>query len=466
MRSVFRRGTCAALLLAGTTATGALAAVLDNPIPEPIEKTGPQVSLETVASGFVAPVWGTSAPGVSNRLFVVDQVGKLYSVNLATGAKSVFLDVGARLVPLGLFGINYDERGFLGVAFHPQYQSNGKLYTYTSEPVNGLADFSTLEPGQTADHQNVLIEWTVPSPANPSSPPGNPRVLLRIDWPQFNHDGGALNFGPDGFLYISCGDGGGADDENAGHGLIGNGQDPTSALGKILRIDPAGNNASNGQYGIPAQNPFAGRSGYVQEIYAYGLRNPFRFSFDATTGKLYAGDVGQNRIEEVDIVVRGGNYGWSIKEGTFCFDRNGTGPGQVTDAPACGPLGLVEPIAEYDHDEGIAIIGGFVYRGARVHELRGRYIFGDYARQFGANNGRLFTLAGKSQADNGDDQGKGNVRKGLKQRQIQELQLPTALNRAVLGFGQDATGEIYVLTSGTGVVSGTTGLVQRLAPAH
>lgn len=456
MLPVFRRNMLAALLLAGLIPTNVRAAVLEDPIPETIEKRAQKFNLETVADGLVAPVWGATAPGVDNRLFIVDQVGQLYAIDLSSGTKSVFLDVSARLVPLGLFGINYDERGFLGVAFHPNYQSNGKLYTYTSEPVNGQADFSPLASGQTADHQNLVIEWTVPAPGNPDSTPANPRVLLRIDWPQFNHDGGALNFGPDGLLYVTTGDGGAADDEGDGHGVIGNAQDPTSALGKILRIDPLGSNSANGQYGIPSDNPFAGRSGYVQEIYAYGFRNPYRTSFDSVTGDFYVGEVGQNDIEEVDIVTRGGNYGWSIKEGTFCFDPQGTGPGVVTDAASCGPVGLQSPIAQYDHDEGIAIVGGFVYRGARLPSLRGHYIFGDYSRAFFGNNGRLLILKEKVQGN--------TTRKKL--YEIRELQLTTDFNRSVLGFGQDANGEIYVLTNGTGVVAGTTGVVQRLVPAQ
>lgn len=376
------------------------------------------------------------------------------------------LDLSSRLVSLGLFGVGYDERGFLGFTFHPDYQSNGKLYTYTSEPVNGPADFSTIELGQNADHQNVVIEWTVPDPSKlpdpTSNPAGNPRVLLRLDWPQFNHDGGTLNFGPDGLLYISTGDGGGADDENfdglppSGHGAIGNAQDPTSALGKILRINPQGNNSANGQYGIPEDNPFAARRGYVQEIYAYGFRNPFRFSFDFGTGELYAADVGQNKIEEIDEVVKGGNYGWNIKEGMFCFDSKGTAPGGVTDAAACGPLGLREPIAQYDHDEGIAVIGGFVYRGSQISPLLGRYVFGDYSRQFLGNNGRLFFLEKRNEV---------NKKEPAKPNTILEMRVtgqPSMTGVSVTGFGQDNGGELYLLGNMTGVLSGNTGFVRRL----
>jgi glucose/arabinose dehydrogenase len=425
---------------------------LDDPIPRPIPR-GMTIRLEPVATGLTAPNWGINAPGDTDRLFVVDQDGILWAIDLASGAKSVFLDVSARLVPLGAFGPGtFDERGFLGLAFHPNYESNGLLYTYTSEPVSGPADFSTMPAGTPANHQSVVAEWRVPNPTRTSSvvDPTSRRELVRIDEPQFNHNAGALNFGPDGFLYISLGDGGAADDQGVGHSPQGNGQDLSNVLGDILRIDPAGSNSANGNYGIPNDNPFVGTAGVVPEIWASGFRNPFRFSFDSETGELVVGDVGQNDIEEVDVVTKGGNFGWRVKEGSFLFDPNGDDPGFVTERSPGEPEGLIDPIAEYDHDEGIAVVGGFVYRGDAIPQLRGSYVFGDFARSF-TEFGRLFFLQSLRQTG---------------ASQIREFRLAgqDSLDLKLDGFGQDAAGELYVLGNTTGTPFGDTGVVLRIAP--
>ncbi len=445
----------------------ALADELQDPIPEPIQKGLIRVTLDTVATGLTAPNWGTFAPGDFNRLFVTDQDGILWSIDLFTGDKTVFLDARDRLVELG----GYDERGLLGVAFHPAYGSNGLLYTYTSEPQVNPPDFP-VPLGAPADHQSVVTEWRVPDPGNPASvvDPATARVLLRIGQPQSNHNGGAINFGPADMLHISVGDGGEADDQGDGHSPQGNGQDSTNVLGTILRIDPNGSNSANGQYGVPADNPFfpggeqpyGGQDGCTDgvcdEIFAYGFRNPFRFSFDSSTGDFYAADVGQNDVEEVDMVVAGGNYGWRIKEGSFCFDPNGDGPGFVTDDPECGPVYLIDPVAEYDHDEGSAIIGGFIYRGSTIPLLRGRYVFGDYSESFFRAQGRLFFLKEKNLGQ--DNQ--------TNRSEIRELRLSgqRALGLFLLGLGQDASGELYVLGNTTGGPSGDTGLVLKVAPAQ
>jgi hypothetical protein len=304
-----------------------------------------------------------------------------------------------------------------------------------------------------ANCHTVIREWQVPNPGDPSSvvDPGSTRVLLRIAKPQFNHNAGALAFGPDGMLYIGTGDGGGADDQDGqnfigaplvGHGCIGNGQNLDSILGKMLRINPLGNNSTNGQYGIPSDNPFVGKPG-LDEIWCYGLRNPFRFSFDRGAGTLYIGDVGQNRLEEINIGVRGGNYGWRVKEGSFFFVPNGSGNSYVTDQTQFGPFGMIDPIAQYDHSEGLAVLGGFVYRGGRVGPLAGRYVFAEFAQTFN-NNGRLFMLSPS------------NV--------IQEFPLvgQASLGLSALGLGEDGRGEIYLLTNATGTPAGSTGAVYRL----
>ena len=419
---------------------------IDDPIPGPIGQSSVQITLETVATGLTAPNMATFAPGFPDRLFVSDQDGILWGIDLATGQKGVFLDLSGQVIATG-------EQGLLGVAFHPGYLSNGLLYTFTSLPVDGPADFSTMPEGVAADHQSVIAEWQVLNPSDPSSRVDitSFRELLRIDEPQPNHNGGGISFGPDGKLYISLGDGGAGDDQGIGHGELGNGQDPSNVLGSILRIAPAGSNSANRQYGIPAKNPFVGVPGFVDEIAAYGFRNPFRFSFDTATGAVFVADVGQNDIDEIDVGVPGGNYGWNLKEGSFCFDPNGGGRGFVVECVLGDlPPGLIDPVAEYDHDEGIAIIGGFVYRGAAIPDLQGRYVFGDFGGFFNPS-GRLFHL---------------DLKDWLGENTIVELQPASGeLGLALLGFGQDSQGELYVLANDFGVPSGSSGVVLRIVPA-
>ena len=371
-----------------------------------------------------------------------------------------FLDVRSLVPDLGLFGLDFDERGLLGLAFHPEYATNGKFYTFTSELISAPADFGQ-PPVDPLTHQSVISEWMV-DPANANKAlvatgPGRTvadsrRELIRIDNPQFNHNGGALNFGPDGNLYIAVGDGGGSNDNDPGHGLHGNGQDPTNVLGTILRIDVDGTNSTNGRYGIPVlapfNNPTTDPTGEIpDEIFAYGFRNPFRFSFDSETGDLIVGDVGQADIEEVDIVTAGGNFGWRTKEGSFAFDHTTT---TVSDDLSGIPPGLIDPVLEYDHDEGISVIGGFVYRGTAIPELAGKYVFGDFTDGgFTTPGGRLFY---------------GDLDTGLIQEFIIGLD-DRALGLFVKGFGIDAGGEIYVLADlGLGANS-TFGQVLKIVAA-
>ena len=453
-----------------TTVTSS--ALLD-PIPEPIAQSNTSIAFETVASGLIAPNYATHAPGNPNQLYVVDQPGQVWRINLLTRIRYLFMDLSERLVPLGIFGPgSFDERGLLGLAFHPDYQANGLIYTFTSESEQPAiaADFtSTLPPGINANHQAVITEWTV---TNHTLSNGfvdmtddissGRRVLLRVDEPQFNHNGGSLAFGPDGLLYMVFGDGGGADDKDGqgfigglmvGHGENGNGQNTSNPLGAILRIDPLGSNSVNGQYGIPSDNPFVNTPFLgLDEIYAYGLRNAFRMSFDSKTGTLYSADVGQNDIEEVNIIVNGGNYGWNSKEGSFFFNSNQGYSGFVHNNDPGNLPNLIDPILQYDHDEGISIIGGFVYRGKLFKQLKGSYVFGDWSASFSIPSGRLFH---QYQTSN-----------------IHEFKLSDrdVLGLFLHGFGQDSDGEIYIIGNSTGTPfrnseSVATGQVLKMVPA-
>ena len=262
-------------------------AAIGNPIPS-IPVGSVEIQLHQVAGEFNAPVQAVRAPGIDGSLFVVEQTGKIFRVDLATGDKSLFHYVSDDLLVGG-------ERGLLGLSFHPDYSNNGLFYTYQSEPKRAEqdddVDFSTVSSSGNFDHRSMLVEYQAIDPSC-NSTIRKTETLMIVDQPQSNHNGADLAFGPDGFLYISMGDGGGAGDRGFGHGAHGNGRDNTNPLGAMLRIDPQGNNSANGKYGIPADNPFTMAAG-VDEIFAYGFRNPYRFSFDANSGELYVGDVGQ-----------------------------------------------------------------------------------------------------------------------------------------------------------------------------
>ena len=455
---------------------------IGDPIPGHIEDGDIQLELETLAEGrgLTAPNWGTYAPGQPNTLYVVDQDGPLWAIDTRTGRKTVALNTRPLLVPL----VPGDERGFLGVAFDPDFGTNGKLYTYTSERIPNNPDGS---PAVQPNHRSVIREWVVPAANRVPAPRNRPnnndnargtfglapdatREVTSFVQPQFNHNGGAIFFGtrPDerDLLYVTSGDGGCADDQNMqlglgeegpciGHGpgseatapnRAGNGQSLDTPLGKILRLDPTG---TYPEAALP------------ETIYAYGFRNPFRASSDRTdlggTGEIWTADVGQNYIEEVDgRVQQGGNYGWHFKEGQWLFNPffydlqgfasdsfvYGFSPGQ--------PADMIDPNAEYDHDEGVAIIGGFVYRGQRIEELRGRYVFGDYSDGFNSANGRVMYL---DEDDNAD----------IHERTPKIFNLINGhTNLFVNGFGEDAAGELYVLANKTGIPFEETGVVMKL----
>ncbi|GHA14474.1 hypothetical protein GCM10008090_25330 [Arenicella chitinivorans] len=441
---------CALLVDAGDSE---LTCSTRNPIPTSIP-AGATVKLTTVATGFTAPVSALSAPGEPESIYVVEQGGQIWRVNLRTGEKRLFLDFSNKLVanygnPIPSFP-GYDERGLLGFVFHPDYATNGKVITYISEDFQtGRAHFSTMPPGQDPDHQSVVTEWVVLNPLSPTPSASNERILMVVDQPQFNHNGGMLAFGPDGYLYIALGDGGLRNDEGVGHSSDGNGQDIDTILGSIVRIHSDAVAPINGRYGVPTDNPFFGSSG-LHEVYVYGLRNPYRFSVETRGSNdfdLYIGDVGQDAIEEVNRVSSnnpGVNLGWNHKEGSFYFSVI-DGTTYVSPTP---PFGvnlppMQDPIVEYDHEEGISVIGGYVYRGSAVSALQGHYVFADWGRGF-ANNGRLFMIAGNNQ--------------------LREIRVTNGVSMHITGFGKDANQELYVVGSPDFVVSANTGLLQRVEP--
>jgi glucose/arabinose dehydrogenase len=323
-----------------------------TPVPTPNPTglvSGPaSVTLEEIAGGFVFPTAVTNAGDGSGRLFVVERRGQIHAVNEAGVVDDTpFLDIS------GIVRSN-NEQGLLGLAFHPDYPDDPRFWVaYT----------------RLSDSADVVAEYRVSSDPDRADP-ASERVLLAVPDPAANHNGGGLAFGPDRYLYVSMGDGGGQNDQ------FQNGQNVNSLLGKMLRLD-VGTPGSGQAYTIPVGNPFA-TGGGAPEIWAYGLRNPWRFSFDRVAGDLYIGDVGGGNWEEIDLQEAGAsggqNYGWPIMEGAHCL------------AGTCSPSGYVPPIAEYDHDLGCAIVGGYVHRGTVQTGLNGAYLFADWC------SGLIFTL--------------------------------------------------------------------------
>ncbi len=314
------------------------------------EKTSFSISLELVAEGLDGPVGMGVANDGSQRIFVIEQEGRIRLIVNGMPADRPFLDLTDKIDKLSG---SYSEKGLLGIAFHPQSKSNGKFYVYYSAPTQAKG----------MDHKSVIAEYTISS-SDPDAANTSGRVLLEIEEPESNHNGGQLAFGKDGYLYIGVGDGGGAGDH---HGTTGNGQNLQTLLGKILRIDVD----TAAGYKIPPDNPFI-HSEAKAEIFAYGLRNPWRFSFDKKTGRLFCGDVGQNEWEEVDVIEKGKNYGWRIMEGSHCYNPSSN----------CNTTGLTIPISEYGHSEGKSITGGYVYRGTQSRDMNGKYIFADWTGKF------------------------------------------------------------------------------------
>jgi hypothetical protein len=359
---------------------------------DPGETPGqPALRLVEVASGLQSPVHLT-APAADARLFIVEQPGRIRIVENGQLLATPFLDIAAKVSSGG-------ERGLLSVAFHPKYAQNGFLYVnYTDQ-----AGDTRIERYRVSANRNVADAASA-------------SLVLQVRQPYSNHNGGLVVFGPDGMLYVGMGDGGGGGDpEEAG-------QDPLKLLGKLLRIDV---DAAQ-PYGMPAGNPYAGQSGGRGEIWAMGMRNPWRFSFDHTAKLLYVADVGQNRLEEVNVVPAGQagvNYGWDVMEASDCFE-----PGS-----GCAREGLTLPVLEYTHDDGCSITGGFVYRGQAIPGLQGHYLYADYCEGWV----RSFRYADGQAVDK------------------RSYPLPDVGN--ISSFGEDAQRELYLISH--------RGTVHRIAPA-
>jgi glucose/arabinose dehydrogenase len=343
----------------------------------------PSVKLQSVVKGLTDPLGFSHSGDKSNRLFIVEQGGTIRLLKNGTLSEKPFLDIRNRVKSGG-------ELGLLGLAFHPKFSENRRFYlNYTASPDTGL--------------QTVISEFKVGSDPE-SADPASERILLTIPQPFSNHNGGQLAFGPDGHLYIGTGDGGSGNDPQE------NGQNLATLLGKMLRINVDAADPGKA-YAVPPDNPFVTNTEAAPEIWAYGLRNPWRYSFDSATGFLFVGDVGQGAREEIDLIQKGKNYGWNIMEGTLCT------PGVN---PDCNKTGLELPILDYPRSEGTTVIGGYVYRGTAIPGLVGVYLYAD----FGSGKVWGFRTDGKSVTDH---------------RLIFET------GRNISTFGEDSQRELYLI---------------------
>ena len=444
-RAYTRRGA----LVSGLVALGALAGCSTDgggsgtSTPTPGQETASpdagdgEVSIagSELASGFTSPV-GVESPG-DGRHYVVDQPGRIEVVADGEVREQPLLDLTSRTVDVS----GYSERGVLGLAFHPDYADNGRMFVRYSAPSReGTPDAYS--------HTFVLAEFSA-DPARATADLDSERTILEIPQPQGNHNAGAVVFGPDEYLYVATGDGGAANDQGQGHVADwydavdgGNGQDlRQNLLGSILRIDV--DETEDGRpYAIPDDNPLVGEPGLAEQ-YAWGFRNPWRFSV-GPDGRLFVADVGQNQYEEVDVVERGGNYGWNVREGTHCF--------QADDCPSESPDGrpLRDPVVEYPHGgqpvSGIAVVGGYLYGGNELPAFRDLYVFADWQA-----GGRLFA------ARETDD--------GLWPTATVSVDSEVGFGPKVLSFGRTPAGELLVCTTAETEVTGSTGSLFRLRSA-
>lgn len=391
-----------------TVSDAAIAGGDDSVTPscEPPSGARPNLVLTTVATGFAQPLFVMAAPADASRLFVLEKGGRIRLIRDAAVLPEPFLDISANVQAGG-------ERGLLGLAFHPRYAENGRFFVHYSANANA---------GGVSAGSAVVAEFTAPAGNPDQADPGSERRLLTLADSQGNHNGGMLDFGPDdGLLYIALGDEGGGGDE---HGPIGNGQNLGTWFGKILRIDVDARDA--GEYGIPAGN-MAG-DGTLPEIWSYGWRNPWRFSFDRCTNDLYVGDVGQGSLEEIDFepanALAGGNYGWRLMEGESCFNPD-------TD---CNPnADLILPVTSYGRNLGRSITGGFVYRASSIPALRGTYFYADYS------SARFWSLRMQGGA-------------AVEQQEITADLNPGNAVGDISSFGTNNAGEVFVTSLGGGTV--------------
>lgn len=450
-----------------------------------VQAAFPPLALKPVALKQIhSPTAITFAPDGSGRLFVCDQPGLIYIIQGGMMLPTPFLDISATAANVAdrkVIGVNtgYSERGLLCIVFHPGYANPSspgyrKFYlNYNKTYVAGV-DPTPNTPGSPADCVTVIAEFQV-SLANPNvALPSSERRMLLYTQPQSNHKGGQLDFGPEigpggeRYLYLGVGDGGSQQDNNLGHtggnntsprptNGLGNAQDKTRLFGKILRIDPLGTNGPGGQYGIPVNNPFVGVGGGVrEEIYSYGMRNPWRFSFDKRPGgtnRLFCGDVGGDRTEEIDLIVSGGNYGWRYKEGVELPLFSSGAPVNPLTLPPAEVAAMIDPIARYAHPGqtvespplpqlGLSVTGGFVYRGTAIPALQGKFVFGDYG-SIGAIDGRLMGLEETAPLS-----GVFTLTQALPLTVANPL-----TGQRVLTLGEDESGEIYVgLKTNNGVL--------------
>jgi glucose/arabinose dehydrogenase len=348
------------------------------------------LKVQSVVGILQAPT-AMAFPG-NGSIWITEQTGKIRVLKNGKLSDLPLLDLSSKLPKLNN---DYEERGLLGIALHPKFKINRKFYVFYSLPSDGRFN-----------HKDVVAEYKLA--ANGQQVEKNSgRIIISAEKPDGNHNGGAVQFGPDGYLYISFGDGGGQGDK---HGEIGNGQSLKTLLGKILRIDVN----TDSSYAIPKDNPFVNQPEARGEIWAYGFRNPYRISFDRASGQLFVGDVGQDTWEEVDIVKKGGNYGWRLLEGNHCYNP----------ATGCNIKGIIKPIAEYNHREGVSITGGYVYNGKTLPILKGKYFFADWT-------GPAFYLK--------------KVGQGWQRGKVVLKNLP--LGTKITGFAEDVTGELYILTN-------------------
>jgi glucose/arabinose dehydrogenase len=426
-------GVATAALLAGTMLAGPAGAV--------------DINLEEVATGLTAPLVMVQPDG-DDRIFIVEQPGRVRILQNGELLDEPFLDIRSKIVDLNA---DFDERGLLGLAFHPDFANNGKFYVAYS---NHTTDEGAVDKRLWWSHTNTVSEFTVSADDPNVADLSIERVLTKIDWPQFNHNGHWIDFGADGMLYISTGDGGYANDWGIGHNVTeGNGPDLADLHGKILRIDV--DNPSEGrEYGIPADNPFLDDPEAMPEIWALGLRNPWRCSFDmGGEGQLFCGDVQQNSYEEVSVIGAGENMGWRVMEATHCFDFENPN----THPESCSDGDLVPPILEYknctaqpDGCLGISVTGGYVYRGSNA-DWDGKYIFGDWSKGFAVRDGQIFVATKE-----GDSW-------SMEQANVTNTDGPTPY---ILAFGQDAEGEVYALTSLTTGPSSGLDSIYKITPAQ